>query len=438
MLQRDVHAIAVNSTLVPTVSSVLSLRYGQTHCNDSHSNPEVSQESIRSRLGIQGAFLDDIYGQEGYSGQFPLVLVAGFGRNGQTHGSASNNKVVWTSREVYGTYAQSVGNHTLKYGGQWRRLGLHSVGYGHSFSLGLARKFTQGPDPLQPQTGPGSDLADLLLGIPDAGSATLASPANVFLDYFGAFVQDDWRVGARLVLNLGVRVEPESGLGEDDNGFTVGWERERLFPLQVEEPAGLEGALPGFPLRGGLMYAGVDGDPTHQWDPPPVKLGPRLGFAYSLDARTVLRGRFAVFWAPYAIPSGTGASHLGTYGFTSVTNLPRSADGITPPEATASNPFPRGIERPVGNANGRFQNIGGTSKRSVPQIARDPLVVAGSATLDRAGHGSQAGLSWQPRPRPAGGRHAEQPPEREPACRRAPRARIPADPAPRESVLRES
>lgn len=383
VLQRDVHAIAVNSTLVPTVSSVLSLRYGQTYFNDSYSNPEVSLESIRSRLGIQGGFLDDIYGQEAYRGQFPLVTVAGFGRNGQTHGSASNNKVVWTSRELNGSYAQSVGNHTLKYGGQWRRLGLHSVGFGHGFRLGFARKFTQGPDPLQPKAGSGSGLADLLLGIPDAGSATLASPADVFLDYFGAFFQDDWRVGSDVVLNLGIRIEHETGLREDDDEFTVGWEREKLFPEHVDEPAGLEGMLPGFPLRGGLMYAGVDGDPTHQWDPPLVKLGPRAGFAYSLNARTVLRGGFAIFWAPYAIPSGTGASHLGTYGFTAVTNVPRSVDGITPPEATASNPFPHGIEKPIGNANGRFQNIGGDVYFN-DQFRRSPAVQKWSLDLQRS------------------------------------------------------
>ena len=35
-----------------------------------------------------------------------------------------------------------------------------------------------------------------------------------------------------------------------------------------------------------------------------------------------------------------------------------SVDNITPPAATASNPFPNGIGNPVGNANGRLQNIG--------------------------------------------------------------------------------
>ena len=42
-----------------------------------------------------------------------------------------------------------------------------------------------------------------------------------------------------------------------------------------------------------------------------------------------------------------------------MTNVARSVDGIAPPEATASNPFPNGILRPTGNAAGRLQNIAG-------------------------------------------------------------------------------
>ena len=358
-LGRNVHAVAINNTLIPSAASVLTLRYGQTYFNDSRRSPAYGKQQLRRQLGIQGGFLDKIYEQEGYQGQFPSIAVADFGDGGSTHGALSSDDVQWSSREASGTYAQFVGNHTLKYGAQWRRLGLQTVYFGNGFTLKFAKKFTQGPDPANPETGSGSALADLLLGIPDSGTATLAAPADVFLDYFGGFVQDDWRATSNLVLNLGLRAEHETGLREDSNDFAVGWDRESLFPAQVALAPGLQGSLPGFPLKGGLMYAGIDGNPTHQWNPPLVKLGPRLGFAFTLNPRTVLRGGFAVFWAPYAIPLGTGASEIGTYGYAAVTNLAASVDGITPPEATASNPFPAGILDPVGNANGRLQNIGG-------------------------------------------------------------------------------
>ncbi len=358
-LGRDVHAVAINGTVLPTANSVLTVRYGQTYFNDSWRNPAFGKDQFGAQLGMRGGFLDKLYAQEGYEGQFPKVFVADFGDNGDALGGNSNDDVQWLSREISATYGQFVGNHTLKWGGQWRRLGLHAANFGNGMVLRFAKKFTQGPDPTHPVTGSGSALADLLLGIPDGGSATLAAPADLFLDYYAGFLQDDWRVSPDLVLNLGLRVEHETGLREGSDGFAVGWDRQGPFPVQVGPPPSLEGRLPGFPLKGGLMYAGLDGNPTHQWNPPAVKLGPRVGFAYSFNGSTVIRGGFAVFWAPYAIPAGTGASETGTYGYTAVTDVAASVDGITPGESTASNPFPRGILDPVGNANGRLQNIGG-------------------------------------------------------------------------------
>ena len=381
-LGRLVHVVAINSTVVTGANSVLALRYGQTYFDDSWNNPGFAREDMRSQLAIQGSFLDKIYAQDGYEGQFPFVEVAEFGENGHTHGGRSNDDVQWHSREIGGTFSMYAGNHTVKYGGQWRRLGLHAKDFGHGLTLRFAKRFTQGPDPTDPDTGSGSGLADLLIGTPDHGTATIARPSDVFLDYFGGFFQDDWRPVANLVLNLGMRVERETGLKEDSNEFAVGWDRDTPYPVQVDPGPGLEGSLPGFPLRGGLLYAGIDGNPTHQWNPPPIKLGPRIGLAYTWDARTVVRGGYAVFWAPYAIPRGTGASEIGTYGYTAVTNLPASFDGIAPPEARASDPFPDGILDSIGNANGRAQNVGGDVFFN-EQYRDSPYIQKWSADLQR-------------------------------------------------------
>ena len=59
-----------------------------------------SAKTMCRALGIQGSFLDEIYAQEGYEGQFPRITVAGFGNNGMTHGSATSNNVEWSSREI--------------------------------------------------------------------------------------------------------------------------------------------------------------------------------------------------------------------------------------------------------------------------------------------------------------------------------------------------
>ena len=83
---------------------------------------------------------------------------------------------------------------------------------------------------------------------------------------------------------------------------------------------------PSTRTAGNLLYAGVDGNATHQGDPTSVKLGPRAGFAYSLNEETVLRGGYGLFWSPvqYGFPN---ERNMGTRGFTATNAYFSSADG---------------------------------------------------------------------------------------------------------------
>ena len=94
------------------------------------------------------------------------------------------------------------------------------------------------------------------------------------------------------------------------------------------------------------MYAGVDGNKTYQGNTPAVKWSPRVGAVYALNDRTVLRGGYGLYWAPfnYPIPS-TSASNYGQVGYSQNTISPAAA-AIRPFE----NPFPNGIELPSGNS----------------------------------------------------------------------------------------
>ena len=103
-----------------------------------------------------------------------------------------------------------------------------------------------------------------------------------------------------------MRYEFEQGLSESQNAFTVGFDREAPFPIQV----------PGLNLKGGLMYAGVDGYPEHQGSPSRLNFGPRAGVAWSLDEQTVVRGGYGLFWAPSQIAQAFDQGALGTRGFT--------------------------------------------------------------------------------------------------------------------------
>ena len=79
-------------------------------------------------------------------------------------------------------------------------------------------------------TPSGNALASLLLGYPsgDPGNQSrvqVSSAADYYVHYFGGFIQDDFRVNAKLTINAGLRIEHETGLREKNNQFTVAFDR---------------------------------------------------------------------------------------------------------------------------------------------------------------------------------------------------------------------
>ena len=78
-----------------------------------------------------------------------------------------------------------------------------------------------------------------------------------------------------------IRLERETGLQEKDNGFTVGFDRNL-------NPGGALGnivnPLTGQPIRGGLMYAGVNGANEYQGDPPGMKFSRARRYASASPA----------------------------------------------------------------------------------------------------------------------------------------------------------
>jgi hypothetical protein len=343
-LYRTVHVIAVNNTITPNPTTVAHVRLGYT----SFSDDCVPTDFDPGTLGFSSSFANSVPQKK-----FPYFYVGGYeSYGGRIFGDRAPQDTDYYSWDFNASMSKLWGRHTVKFGASYRKIGMKNTSFGSSSgNFTFDGQFTSA-DPLNPTNTDQHGLAALLLGYPSAGDITVATPNDFYIDYYAGYIHDDFRVNRNLTVNLGLRYEFEQGLQEKNNAFTVGFDRERPWDFQV----------PGSPpLRGGLQYAGVDGYPTHQSDPTKAKFSPRAGFAWSIKDKTVVRGGYGLYWAPYQYAFPT-ENRLGARGFTEVTSYVASFDGgLTPcPTCNIVNPFPNGFAQPPGSSLGIQTGAGGT------------------------------------------------------------------------------
>lgn len=215
----------------------------------------------------------------------------------------------------------------------------------------------------------GSEIANLLLGYPRAGSVSLTTPVESYINCYAGYLQDDIRVTPSLTVNLGLRLEYETGLRERNNNFTVDFDQSVVSPISNDLLA----------VNGGLIFAGQNGAPTEQGDTG-LRLGPRFGLAWKVGSKTVIRGGMGLFWAPLRVEQS--AEGVGAIGFTQSTPYVGSNDGGLTPSRSLSNPYPEGFLQPTGSASGLLTGVGSTIGYANP-TRRGGLVTQYSIDIQR-------------------------------------------------------
>jgi hypothetical protein len=238
------------------------------------------------------------------------------------------------------------GAHTLRVGWEGRLFRSNDTESGSSTgAFTFAAGLTQGPNPNAASTTAGNSIATLLLG-GGSGSMLIASKDGATQSlYYGAFIQDDWKVSRKLTLNMGVRYDLDIPRTERYNRMET---FNTTIPSPLAGPSGIAG------LRGGTVFVGVNGASRRQFDPQYANFSPRFGFAYQVDANTVIRGGFGIFFAPTLRPAN---ATIGSEGFSASTDYNASPNGLTQ-TGFLSNPFPNGFNKPVGNTQGLLTGIG--------------------------------------------------------------------------------
>ena len=267
-------------------------------------------------------------------------------------------------------------------GADYRTIGIDTQSFsGGAGSFNFDRRFTSANPNVNGVGGAtpsGNALASLLLGFPsgDPGNQSrilVSAPANYFTRYYGGYIQDDFRVSPRFTINGGLRIEHEDGLREQENRFTVAFDR-------TLNPGGALGAVVanGQPVRGGLVYAGVNGAATQQGNQPGLKYSPRIGMVFSVNPKTVIRGGYGVYQAPWNYQF-VGATNYGQVGYSQNTF---TNQGQFFPTLSVTNPFPGGVVQPRGNSLGALEGVG-SNIEFIDQNKGAPYVQQYSFDLNR-------------------------------------------------------
>jgi hypothetical protein len=249
--------------------------------------------------------------------------------------------------------------------------------YPASASVGNANNCTS-------NTPNGSALASLYLGDPSStadntgpGGIDWIPPIMEGYPVYAVYFQDNWRVNHRLTLNLGIRYDVQRGLRERFNHLNRGLCLTCVNPLTNDptyqaniaeagnmaawtaagiDPSSLK------TVYGGLEFTGFEGQSRDAYNTNWNDVGPRIGIAFAIDPKTVVRLGYGVMYS-YGLEGGSSIGEAQT------TNYTASLDNNNTPTTNfqSGNPFATGLLKPTGDSEGLLTDVGnGTIQADFP------------------------------------------------------------------------
>jgi hypothetical protein len=210
----------------------------------------------------------------------------------------------------------------------------------------FSNEMTAGPDPSNLKgEDPGDAFASFMVGAGNPGSGSAGStgftayPAPTYFMH-GMYVQDDWKATNKLTLNLGFRYDIQMPTTARHN-------EQAYFDLHALNPISV---TTGIPVYGEIVY----NQPGKRslWDVNLNDFAPRIGFAYNMIPKLVVRGGYGIYYARNFY-GGNGPDP----GFSTSGVWTSSADGIHV-ISPLSQAFQTGLVPVTGNALGGLTQVG--------------------------------------------------------------------------------
>lgn len=338
--------------------------------------PTITSFNASLPAGVQG--LPSVYQQANGIDKMPTFLMQGNSPWASLYDQCCiNTSFAHTLVSYSSQLVISKGAHLIKIGGEQRIFynNFWQPNYPSGFITFTDNTTSPTPNSDTDAAGnpTGNPFASLAFGYGDnvnASSQLVVTPsvANRSLET-GFYVQDDWKLNSKLTVNLGLRYQwsspytsrgnriefsnfaADSGVNLDLTSLPAAAQAAGALSLQAQmQSAGLN-----YPASQEVL--GTTQFPTSSMRTVPTyrkDLGPRLGFSYQLDEKTVIRGGAGIY---FGMSPATNFQYPGS-AFRKTANLFFTNDNFATQSATLENPFPGGFTGPQGTQYGQFANWG--------------------------------------------------------------------------------
>ena len=272
-------SISANVTHVFSPKLITEFRFGYVGVHITGSNP--SADGLGNSLGINGTNIDDFFSATG----IPQITISGY----DSLGSATTLPfdITEKSYNIVNNWTLIAGNHTIRFGGDIRRLKLDKSQATSSNPRGLYT-FTTGVTGVTAATGRpapavtnANAVASFLLGQPQSVRRTTVAQLGGYItpQYF-FFAQDRWQVNPRLTVSYGLRYE--------------------LYPYPSGTNPGDQSRYD--PATNRVLVSGYGPvDERVNVNTEYGNFAPRFGVAFRLDDKTVIRGGYGISYVPIVL-----------------------------------------------------------------------------------------------------------------------------------------